>query len=433
MASWNVFRWRRDSSSKLCHGRRQRRQLSVKLSLEYLEQRLAPATFTVQHANDLVTDPGSLRYALAHLDTGTAANTNTINIGLVDNFYHDPILETAADGGGLTITQGVTINVMFGSVTIDGGNAFTVFTVNSGVDAVLNGLTIAHGNNTTPNGVGGGVVNHGTLTINDSTLLDNSASGSGGGVYNDGTLTVSDSTFSGNAAPEGGGLLTSGGTATISDSTFSGNTSFFLAGGIVHTDSGLLALNGDIIVGNTSTGAADDIFDAAGTPSNSDNVVGADVSQNLGNGVNGNQVGVTPAQVALAPLGNYGGPTQTFALLPSSVAIGMGQTESGFDQRGASRSAAARADAGAFQNQGYTLTATAGSGQSATVNTTFAQPLVVTLTENFANSPLPGATITLLPRPAAPPSPPRRRLRRAKSQFRHDGCQRPCRVYGHCQ
>ena len=81
MTSWQVFRWRRDSSPKVA-----RRQLPVKLSLEYLEQRLAPATFTVQHFNDSVTDPGSLRYALAHLDTGTAANTNTINIDLVDNF-----------------------------------------------------------------------------------------------------------------------------------------------------------------------------------------------------------------------------------------------------------------------------------------------------------------------------------------------------------
>ena len=31
------------------------------------------------------------------------------------------------------------------------------------------------------------------------------------------------------------------------------------------------------------------------------------------------------------------------------------------------------------------------------VNTTFAQPLVVTLTENFANSPLPGAKIDFAP------------------------------------
>ena len=40
------------------------------------------------------------------------------------------------------------------------------------------------------------------------------------------------------------------------------------------------------------------------------------------NGVNGNQVGV--ANPGLAPLGNYGGPTRTIALLPGSPAIDAG-------------------------------------------------------------------------------------------------------------
>ena len=114
-----------------------------------------------------------------------------------------------------------------------------------------------------------------------------------------------------------------------------------------------------------------------------------DATTGLTNGVNGNQVNVTVAQARLAALGNYGGPTQTFALLPGSVAIGMGQTGvDPTDQRGAPRSNTARADAGAFQDQGYTLTAT-NTPQSANVNTAFALPLTVTLTENFVNSPLP--------------------------------------------
>src|ERR1700722_10690801 len=311
MASWNVFRWLRDSSSKLCHGRRPRRQLSVKLSLEYLEPRLAPATFAVHDNNDSATDPWSLRYALANLDTGTAANTNPINFQYIDAFppFKSIITETAADGGGLTISQGGTINGVAingsGGVAIDGGNAFTVFTVNNGVNAVLNGLTITHGNGAN----GGGILNHGTLTINDSTLLDNSASASGGGVYNDGALTVNDSTFSeNNAGIQGGGLFSIGGTATVSDSTFSNNTASGLAGGIDITSASALTLNGTIVVGNTTgNNVLDDVFDGgSSTSADGNNVVGADLSNNHANGVNGNQVGVTPAQAALAPLGNYG-------------------------------------------------------------------------------------------------------------------------------
>jgi hypothetical protein len=101
---------------------------------------------------------------------------------------------------------------------------------------------------------------------------------------------------------------------------------------------------------------ADDLFSSNGLSGASmNNVVGANFGQMLTNGANGNQNGVTPAQVALGPLADNGGPTQTFALLPGSVAIGMGQTGvDPTDQRGVPRPATTRADAGAFQTQGNT-------------------------------------------------------------------------------
>lgn len=64
-------------------------------------------------------------------------------------------------------------------------------------------------------------------------------------------------------------------------------------------------------------------------------------------GKNNNIVGV--ANPGLAPLGNYGGPTQTVALLPGSPAIDAG-TSTGApatDQRGARRVGAV--DIGAFE------------------------------------------------------------------------------------
>ena len=96
----------------------------------------------------------------------------------------------------------------------------------------------------------------------------------------------------------------------------------------------------------------------------------------------------------LAVLGNYGGPTQTMALLPGSPAIGKGIARSGVttDGRGAPRPKSG-VDIGAFQDQGYTLSVVSGGSQTAGAGKAFAKRLVVVSTENFANDPLPGATI----------------------------------------
>ena len=102
------------------------------------------------------------------------------------------------------------------------------------------------------------------------------------------------------------------------------------------------------------------------------------------------------ADLGLAPLGDFGGPTETMALLPGSAAIGAGTAQSGIttDQRGASRPTSGAVDIGAFQDQGYTVADFVGepskhNGRARLFNA----PLVAVLTENFANAPLPGATI----------------------------------------
>jgi predicted outer membrane repeat protein len=244
----------------------------------------------------------------------------------------------------------------------------------------------------------GGGIDCGTLTVSDSTFSGNAAMDGDGGGIDCGPLTVSDSTFSGNTAIDGGGIDC--GTLTASDSTLSGNRAGIGDsgnGGAI--DAGDGTLNGCIVAGNfngASPSTTPDDIDAQFANS-SDNLIGTGGSGGITNGVNGNQVGVSLANVGLAPLGNYGGPTQTFALLPGSFAIGKGQPapETGTlanDQRGAPRPATGQSDVGAFQDEGYTLTAT-NTPQSANVNTAFALPLKVTLTENFAHDALPGAAI----------------------------------------
>ncbi len=102
-----------------------------------------------------------------------------------------------------------------------------------------------------------------------------------------------------------------------------------------------------------------------------------------------------PVYPLLSPLGNYGGPTQTLALLPGSPALNAYTTGAapGTDQRGISRPANAMADLGAFQSQGFTLAITGGNNQVAVPGATFASPLQVTVISAFGE-PVQGGVVT---------------------------------------
>jgi hypothetical protein len=103
-------------------------------------------------------------------------------------------------------------------------------------------------------------------------------------------------------------------------------------------------VNNSIVV-NNYFGSSNSPYNIAGSvdPASADNLIGpgARVGINGGiltgfgglqNGVNGNQLGVTDP--GLAPLGNYGGPTQTMALLPGGPGIGAGSVALAVDGNG---------------------------------------------------------------------------------------------------
>src|SRR5262249_16479317 len=136
------------------------------------------------------------------------------------------------------------------------------------------------------------------------------------------------------------------GTLTVSTSTFAGNSATGSLGGGGIENGATATLNGNIVVGNSGG----DLAGVNVASSSSFNLVG---SGTLGLSTsNGNQLGVSPANAHLAPLGSYGGPTQTFALLPGSLALGKGATlpAGTTDQPGFARPQGSASDAGAFQS-----------------------------------------------------------------------------------
>ena len=314
----------------------------------------------------------SLRDAIAAAATvSTSTVTPTINFASSLNLTTSPPGDyNVTTGGTLNISKSMNIQGPGANLlSIDGGKADRVFNIASGTVSISE-VTITNGNN---GGNGGGIVNAGTLTVTNSTISGNSANGdkNGGGIYNIGTLTVTNSTFSGNSVLDSGGNFGGGGggifnqgTLTVTNSTFTGNSAGAGGGGGI-VNNGTLTVTNSTVSGNfVSGGPSGGIFNYStltltnsivdgnweGTSSTvsqyddlmdgSGNTVFTSGAGNNGGNLVGNyntqtMNAPTPA-IQLAPLGNYGGPTQTMLPLPGSPAICAisPSTATGTDQRG---------------------------------------------------------------------------------------------------
>ncbi len=284
-------------------------------------------------------------------------------------------------------------------LTVSGASMYRPFNIGSGNYAVtISGLTVANGRGNGGGGLinfstgqvnldnmtfdsnaitgssGGGGIRHasgGTLNVTGSTFLNNNSTGTGGGGINNfstsGIVNVTNCTFSGNLANLGGGIHNhSTGTTNVTNCTLVSN------GGGVNNNSGTVTVKNTIAVGNGT--------DINGTVTASNNLTGA------------------LATALLSTLGNYGGTTQTFALLPGSPAINAG-TASGApatDQRGIARPQQSVVDIGAFESRGFTLAINSGNNQSTAVTSAFANPLQVTVTSSNSE-PVDGGQITFTP------------------------------------
>ena len=297
-------------------------------------------------------------------------------------------------GGGLYNFNGTTALT---NVSVSGNFASTGGGLcNEGGSATLTNSSVT-GNSAISGG--GGVYNDlGTATLVNCSVSDNDAS-TGGGVGNDnhGTTTLTNCTVSGNSASANGGGVDNGsaGTSALTNCTVSGNSAGVEGGGI-DNESGVVSIGNTIVAANTGTDTGPD---AVGIFASLGNNLIEEVDGSSG-WVDSDLIGTEahPLDALLAPLGNYGGSTQTMALLPGSPAIDAGNNAlipAGVttDQRGLPRIVNGVVDIGAFESSGFTIAVTSGSDQSADVLTAFSAPLVATVTANNPSEPVAGGLV----------------------------------------
>ncbi|MGI8855126.1 MAG: choice-of-anchor Q domain-containing protein [Thermomicrobiales bacterium] len=161
--------------------------------------------------------------------------------------------------GGFTVT--------FNNVTIQNGKATTStgggLLVASNATVTLTGCVVT-GNTATQAafGGGGGIFNgQSVLTLNGTTVSNNTALGSGGGLYNSfGTMVANNSIVSGNhAVGDGGGIFNFGGSLAVTNSTFTTNSVTGIpglrgAGGAISATTSF-SVAGSRFTGNTATGS----------------------------------------------------------------------------------------------------------------------------------------------------------------------------------
>lgn len=161
---------------------------------------------------------------------------------------------TYAIGSTLAVTfaGGVTFEPSGGSTpTLDGGGAVQVMSVAAGSTVSLRGLVIQNGSSA---GLGGGIVNNGSLIVETSTFSENSAA-NGGGIDNaaGATLSVTKSTFSANTTTSvGGGAFINFGTAVVERSAFLTNRGSINGGAINTQPSGNTTIAESTFYGNLS-------------------------------------------------------------------------------------------------------------------------------------------------------------------------------------
>jgi len=266
------------------------------------------ASITVNVLGDTTADDGfcTLREAII------AANTDIASGGTIGECVAGSGSDVITFSLGGTITLTSDLPIIFTNMSIAGGGAITVsgnslyrmFNANASGTLSLSGLTITEGLN--PTG-GGGIKNSsGTVTVADSTIIDNHTVGAvgGGGIYNSGTMTVTNTTISGGNAFDGGGIYNdTAASLIVVGSTISGNVA--VVGGGIYSAGTMTATN-TTISGNTSANTGGGIH-STGTLTVADSTISGNTAPNGGGIFNNGAASVTNSTISGNTANSNGG------------------------------------------------------------------------------------------------------------------------------
>jgi Zn-dependent metalloprotease len=358
--------------------------------------------FSIQSAGDVTSQSGATWYvATTGNDSNVCSSSSTpcltINgaitqaaIGSI--IYVASGTYTGTDGNVVTISKELTLSggwdSSFSSQTgvsiIDGGGIRNGILSNS-VTASMERFIIQNSNS---NDSGGIYVYGGTFTLKNSTVKGNVATNRGGGIFliNNAIFYLINSTVSGNSANNsGGGIYVSSGSFNPKNSTVVYNTAN--TGGGLAVESGTTTVWNTILANNSAISTSND---CQGSISMSGSVLEDTTGCIISSGI-GNQLNLDPninnTLTGISPL---------HALLPGSPAIDHGNPSlcEPKDQRGMLRPRGNGCDIGSYEyapNGGIGIVS--GSGQTASVEYDFANPLTVYVIDSSGN-PVPNLTIT---------------------------------------
>ena len=310
---------------------------------------------------------------VAATDGGTLDIRKTL---IADNAADDygSAVTTYSGGGTVKISHsklvgnnaenGAAVIVGDGKLTLDHSTIAnnTGVDYGGGIDLYGSGATIRNstisGNRATGADYGGGIFdedNHGPVLIENSTIADNHTGYGGGGIYAEGDVwTIRNSTIARNQALTddsssgyGGGIYNGGATMKLESVTLSGNAAYDTAG--LYQDGGSTTIRNSILARNRDYGEDHWVEDCYVSTGTVTSLGHNLIGDGSCNPVGSDIAGDSTDQVfpGLDPLAANGGPTETQALIAGSPAINKGANCPGKDQRGHKRTG--KCDIGAYE------------------------------------------------------------------------------------
>ncbi len=279
-------------------------------------------------------DIGAVEYVPALVTSSASAGNDSLrevrDRPFVSTILFDPAVFNGEPGDvillgtELNLEKSVLIDAstLARGVTISGGNDVSIFTVRAGEAVGLRGLSLTNGSS----GEGGAILNRGALALTRCTLAGNSALFRGGAISSltGSSTTLTQCTLANNSVTSGGvnfggGAIFNLGTLALTHCTVSANTTATQTqgGGIINAGPATLMnnLSAGNMVGPASVGA--DIINEGHVTRAGANLIQDQVDANGGSSTGPGPINAPPL---LAPLADYGGPTETMAQLPGSPA-----------------------------------------------------------------------------------------------------------------